>query len=166
MNVEGTMLPARSSRSSSRAGTETSVTVPLPEFHRRVRPPDRRGQDGGRQGEGGISGTLPITMYGCNKLYCEHLGRYYAAALQAARGRAARRQGRLPVDPLPGAHLARSRCRRGGTCDYAPEMMHAAAQGHAVRLLRPARTSGSRSWRCRTPSTRSLSSQAAPPRSA
>ena len=20
----------------------------------------------------------PITMYGCNKLYCEHLGRYYA----------------------------------------------------------------------------------------
>src|ERR671937_1595044 len=22
--------------------------------------------------------TNPITMYGCNKLYCEHLGRYYA----------------------------------------------------------------------------------------
>src|SRR5512139_659145 len=22
--------------------------------------------------------TMPITMYGCNKLYCEHLGRYYA----------------------------------------------------------------------------------------
>ena len=21
---------------------------------------------------------LPITMYGCNKLYCEHLGRYFA----------------------------------------------------------------------------------------
>src|SRR5271170_1931274 len=21
--------------------------------------------------------TLPITMYGCNKLYCEHLGRYF-----------------------------------------------------------------------------------------
>ena len=20
----------------------------------------------------------PATMYGCNKLYCEHLGRYYA----------------------------------------------------------------------------------------
>src|SRR5580700_920721 len=23
--------------------------------------------------------TLPITMYGCNKLYCEHLGRYFTA---------------------------------------------------------------------------------------
>jgi len=22
--------------------------------------------------------TQPTTMYGCNKLYCEHLGRYYA----------------------------------------------------------------------------------------
>ena len=27
----------------------------------------------------------------------------------------------------------------GGTSDYAPEMIHAAAQGRAVRLLRPAR---------------------------
>ena len=30
----------------------------------------------------------PTTMYGCNKLYCEQLGRYYAQPLQAAvRGR-------------------------------------------------------------------------------
>jgi nucleoside-diphosphate-sugar epimerase len=27
--------------------------------------------------------TFPTTMYGCNKLYCEHLGRYTAALPQA-----------------------------------------------------------------------------------
>ena len=40
--------------------------------------------------------NLPQTMYGCNKLYCEHLGRYYARALQAAGGRACG-AGRFPM---------------------------------------------------------------------
>ena len=67
-------------------------------------------------------------MYGCNKLYCEHLGRYYA-----------RHYKQLSAVPLAG-HVD-FRCIRfpglisavtlpsGGTSDYAPEMLHAAAEG-------------------------------------
>ena len=71
---------------------------------------------------------LPITMYGCNKLYCEHLGRYFArhyrqlAARSESSGidfRAIRFPGLISAFTLPS----------GGTSDYAPEMIHAAAQG-------------------------------------
>ncbi len=69
----------------------------------------------------------PVTMYGCNKLYCEHLGRYFArhyrqlAAPGAPSGvdfRAIRFPGLISAFTLPS----------GGTSDYAPEMIHAAAQ--------------------------------------
>ncbi|HEY2906916.1 MAG TPA: NAD-dependent epimerase/dehydratase family protein [Vicinamibacterales bacterium] len=71
--------------------------------------------------------THPTTMYGCNKLYCEQLGRYYA-----------RHYKQLSVDASPHVDF---RCVRfpglisaltmpsGGTSDYAPEMIHAAAKG-------------------------------------
>ena len=72
--------------------------------------------------------TMPNTMYGCNKLYCEHLGRYYArhyrqlAADSDLRGgvdfRAIRFPGLISAVTVPS----------GGTSDYAPEMLHAAAQ--------------------------------------
>jgi len=71
---------------------------------------------------------LPITMYGCNKLYCEHLGRYFSRHYRqlAAQGepsgvdfRAIRFPGLISAFTLPS----------GGTSDYAPEMLHAAAQG-------------------------------------
>lgn len=69
----------------------------------------------------------PITMYGCNKLYCEHLGRYYARhyrQLSASRSigvdfRCVRFPGLISAVTVP----------TGGTSDYAPEMLHAAAQG-------------------------------------
>jgi len=72
--------------------------------------------------------NVPTTMYGCNKLYCEHLGRYYA-----------RHYKQLSADPAAGR--VDFRCVRfpglisaltspsGGTSDYAPEMIHAAARG-------------------------------------
>ena len=71
--------------------------------------------------------NTPITMYGCNKLYCEHLGRYYA-----------RHYKQLAAEPMARVDF---RCVRfpglisaltvpsGGTSDYAPEMIHAAAKG-------------------------------------
>jgi nucleoside-diphosphate-sugar epimerase len=67
-------------------------------------------------------------MYGCNKLYCEQLGRYYARfykQLSAERqsGRVDFRCVRFPG--LISAHTVPS----GGTSDYAPEMIHAAAKG-------------------------------------
>lgn len=84
--------------------------------------------------------TMPVTMYGCNKLYCEHLGRYYAkhyrqlASDQKQGGvdfRAIRFPGLISADTVPS----------GGTSDYAPEMLHAAAQGEAYNcFVRPDRT--------------------------
>ncbi len=69
----------------------------------------------------------PITIYGCTKLHCEHLGRYFARHYRqlAAAGpsgvdfRAIRLPGLLSAFTAPS----------GGTSDYAPEMIHAAARG-------------------------------------
>jgi threonine 3-dehydrogenase len=72
--------------------------------------------------------THPSTMYGCNKLYCEELGRYYA-----------RHYKQLSADPVSGrvdfravrfpGLISAATVPSGGTSDYAPEMIHAAAKG-------------------------------------
>jgi len=70
----------------------------------------------------------PTTMYGCNKLYCEQLGRYYTkyyrqlAADKNPSGidfRAIRFPGLISAVTTP----------TGGTSDYGPEMLHHAAMG-------------------------------------
>src|SRR3954463_3150334 len=68
----------------------------------------------------------PTTMYGCNKLYCEQLGAYYARhykqlsadAIARVDFRCVRFPGLISAVTLPS----------GGTSDYAPEMIHAAAK--------------------------------------
>ena len=72
--------------------------------------------------------TKPTTMYGCNKLYCEHMGRYYAKhykqlAAGPASGKVDFRSVRFP------GLISAVTVPSGGTSDYAPEMIHAAAQG-------------------------------------
>jgi len=71
--------------------------------------------------------NVPITMYGCNKLYCENLGRYFtfhARQLGALSGasrldfRALRFPGLISAETVPA----------GGTSDFGPEMIHAAAR--------------------------------------
>ncbi|MEK6799356.1 MAG: NAD-dependent epimerase/dehydratase family protein [Planctomycetota bacterium] len=71
--------------------------------------------------------VFPTTMYGCNKSYCEQLGRYYALhyrQLAAEAGpsgvdfRSVRFPGLISAITMPS----------GGTSDYAVEMIHAAAQ--------------------------------------
>ncbi|HIA72563.1 MAG TPA: NAD-dependent epimerase/dehydratase family protein [Phycisphaerales bacterium] len=85
----------------------------------------------------------PSTMYGCNKLYCEHLGRYYAhsyrqlakdsvAGKDKNRGvvdfRCVRYPGLISADTVP----------TGGTSDFVPEMLHAAARGEQYKcFVRP-----------------------------
>ena len=79
----------------------------------------------------------PTTMYGCNKLYCEHLGRYYdrhykQLAAEKLSGkvdfRAIRFPGLISAVTVPS----------GGTSDFAPEMVHAAARGEAYAcFVRP-----------------------------
>jgi nucleoside-diphosphate-sugar epimerase len=69
----------------------------------------------------------PITMYGCNKLYCEHLGRYYSRHYkQLLESKTARVDFRCVR--FPGLISALT-VPSGGTSDYAPEMIHAAARG-------------------------------------
>ncbi|HEY3884838.1 MAG TPA: NAD-dependent epimerase/dehydratase family protein [Vicinamibacterales bacterium] len=72
----------------------------------------------------------PTTMYGCNKLYCELLGTYYARhykqlAAETASGRVDFRCVRFP------GLISAVTLPSGGTSDYAPEMIHAAARGAA-----------------------------------
>ncbi len=71
--------------------------------------------------------NYPTTMYGCNKLYCELLGIYYSRHyLQLAASRPQMLDFRAVRFPgLISAFTAPS----GGTTDYGPEMLHAAAQG-------------------------------------
>jgi nucleoside-diphosphate-sugar epimerase len=72
--------------------------------------------------------TRPATMYGCNKLYSELLGDYYARhykrlAAQPQSGRVDFRGVRFP------GLISAATVPSGGTSDYAPEMIHAAAKG-------------------------------------
>ena len=60
----------------------------------------------------------PLTIYGCNKLYCEHLGNYYKNKNHID-FRAIRFPGIISSQTLP----------TGGTSDYFSEMLHNAAQG-------------------------------------
>jgi nucleoside-diphosphate-sugar epimerase len=79
----------------------------------------------------------PTTMYGCNKLYCEQLGRYYAQHYkQLAANTAARRVDFRGVR-FPGL-ISATTMPAGGTSDYASEMIHAAARGERhVCFVRP-----------------------------
>lgn len=71
---------------------------------------------------------VPSTMYGCNKLYCEHLGRYYANHYRQLAADA----GGTTIDfrciRFPGL-ISATTIPTGGTSDYGPEMLHHAAQG-------------------------------------
>jgi nucleoside-diphosphate-sugar epimerase len=71
--------------------------------------------------------NTPSTMYGCNKLYCEQLGRYYARfykqlAAEPHSGRVDFRCVRFP------GLISAVTVPSGGTSDYASEMIHAAAK--------------------------------------
>jgi len=71
--------------------------------------------------------TNPTTMYGCTKLYCEKVGSYFSEHyLQLNEEQPTRLDFRaLRFPGLISAFTVPS----GGTSDYGPEMIHAAAQG-------------------------------------
>jgi len=80
--------------------------------------------------------NYPITMYGCNKLYCEMLGTYFCSnyhQLAAERPemldfRCVRFPGLISAFTVPS----------GGTSDYGPEMLHAAAKNEPyAAFVRP-----------------------------
>jgi threonine 3-dehydrogenase len=80
--------------------------------------------------------NYPTTMYGCNKLYCEQLGIYFSKYYrQLAEDsptmldfRSVRFPGLISAYTLPS----------GGTSDFGPEMLHAAAKGETYHcFVRP-----------------------------
>jgi nucleoside-diphosphate-sugar epimerase len=92
---------------------------------------------------------VPITMYGCNKLYCEHLGRYFMRHYRSRRRgvgqrpldfRALRFPGLISADTVPDRRHERLRPRD------APRRR----AGEAVRVLRGPGGAASRSWPCPT----------------
>src|SRR5580704_17792290 len=126
VNVEGTLNVLRMAQnSSSRLGRPVRFLFPssiavygLPSLD------EKRALGAVREEQWNV----PMTMYGCNKLYCEHLGRYFtfhARQLGALSGaarldfRALRFPGLISADTVPA----------GGTSDFGPEMIHAAASG-------------------------------------
>ena len=128
VNVEGTLNLLRSAQAqSARLGRSVKFLFPssiavygLPDLVTKAK--------AGRVKED--DWTVPVTMYGCNKLYCEHLGRYYTnfhRQLGALSGvarldfRSLRFPGLISADTVP----------TGGTSDFGPEMLHAAAKGEA-----------------------------------
>ena len=79
----------------------------------------------------------PTTMYGCNKLYCEQLGGYYARHYKQLAADAASRRVDFRCLRFPGLISAMT-LPAGGTSDYAPEMIHAAARGETYEcFVRP-----------------------------
>ena len=126
VNVDGTLNLLRLAVEEARA-LGRPVTFLFPSSIAVYGLPDLRAKHAaGRIAEG--EWTMPATMYGCNKLYGEHLGRYFARhyrqlAPQAGPSgvdfRALRFPGLISAFTVPS----------GGTSDYASEMIHAAAQG-------------------------------------
>src|SRR6185295_17398829 len=125
VNVEGTLrLLEFSQREGESHGRPVTFVYPssiaaygLPDLATKQR--------AGRVGED--EWNTPRTMYGCNKLYCEHLGRYYARYYKQL---AAQSAGRVDFRCVrfPGL-ISGVTTPAGGTSDYAPEMIHAAARG-------------------------------------
>lgn len=80
----------------------------------------------------------PITMYGCNKLTVENLGKYYSSWYKLTD-----RTGEEPILPdfrcvrFPGL-ISAITMPTGGTSDFGPEMLHFAARGeHYNCFVRP-----------------------------
>lgn len=135
VNVEGTLnLLEFAHREGESQGRDVVFVFPssmavygLPDL-------DTRAQAGGVTED---QWNVPVTMYGCNKLYCEQIGRYYARHYKqlSARGpagrvdfRGVRFPGLISAVTLPS----------GGSSDYAPEMTHAAARGESYAcFVRP-----------------------------
>lgn len=125
VNVEGTLgLLQIAAEQSQRRGRPVKFIFPssiaaygLPDLETKARDFDVREWDWNQ----------PTTMYGCNKLYCELLGSYYNHNYQQMAEsrpvmldfRAIRFPGLVSAFTLPA----------GGTSDYGPEMLHAAAKG-------------------------------------
>jgi threonine 3-dehydrogenase len=126
INVEGTLNVLRVAQNqSSRLGQPVKVVFPSSIAVYGLPTPEEKRSAGRVREE---QWNVPITMYGCNKLYCENLGRYFtfqARQLGALSGATRLDFRSLRLPGLISAHSAPT----GGTSDFGPEMVHSAAAG-------------------------------------
>src|SRR6202034_3101603 len=128
VNVEGTLNVLRMAQNqSSRLGRPVVVLFPSSIAVYGLPSPEEKIAVGRIREE---QWNVPMTMYGCNKLYCEHLGRYFT--FYARQLGALSTASRLDFRSLrfPGV-ISADHAPTGGTSDFGPEMLHAAAQGKA-----------------------------------
>jgi len=79
----------------------------------------------------------PTTMYGINKLYCEQLGVYVSERFGQLAAEPVTRSVDFRALRFPGL-ISATTIPSGGSSDYAPEMIHAAAKGAAYAcFVRP-----------------------------
>jgi nucleoside-diphosphate-sugar epimerase len=76
----------------------------------------------------------PTTMYGCNKLYCEHLGNYYTNNYQRLGAEKQKSFIDFRSIRFPGI-ISSKTIPTAGTSDYIPEMLHAAAKGNSYNCF-------------------------------
>jgi nucleoside-diphosphate-sugar epimerase len=132
VNVDGTLNVLRMAQNQSlRIGRNVVVLFPSSIAAYGLPAPAEKRQVGRVREE---QWNEPTTMYGCNKLYCEHLGRYFtlfahqpgtSASAPRVDFRALRLPGLISADTLP----------TGGTSDFGAEMIHAAARGEAYECF-------------------------------
>src|SRR5580658_58153 len=126
INVEGTLNVLRmATNQSARLGRPVRFLFPSSIAVYGLPSPDEKRALGRVREE---QWNVPITMYGCNKLYCENLGRYFtfhARQLGALSGATRLDFRSLRLPGLISAHTAPT----GGTSDFGPEMVHFAAAG-------------------------------------
>jgi nucleoside-diphosphate-sugar epimerase len=127
INVEGTLNVLRmATNQSGRLGRPVRFLFPSSIAVYGLPSPDEKRAIGRVREE---QWNLPITMYGCNKLYCEHVGRYYTFhALRSGPHHAGSRIDFRAIR-FPGLISAET-SPTGGTSDFGPGMIHAAASGH------------------------------------
>jgi len=132
VNVEGTLNLLEMAVSQSRLqGREIKVLFPssiavygLPDIHVKM----------SRMKVKESEWLTPRTMYGVNKLYCEHLGRYYSAYYRQLDADSVRGHVDFRTIRFPGI-ISSETVPTGGTSDYGPEMLHSAAQGKSYKCF-------------------------------
>jgi threonine 3-dehydrogenase len=125
VNVEGTLnLLEFAARQGESHGRPVVFVYPSSIAAYGLPDPDTRRQAGKLRED---EWNKPITMYGCNKLYCEQLGRYYAKHYKQLSESAAPRVDFRCVR-FPGL-ISAVTVPSGGTSDFASEIVHAAARG-------------------------------------
>jgi nucleoside-diphosphate-sugar epimerase len=135
VNVEGTLSLLEFSQHEAESHGRTVVFLYPSSIAAYGLPSLAEKQRAGRISEDAYN--TPTTMYGCNKLYCEQLGRYYSRFYKQLS--ATSHAGRVDFRSVrfPGL-ISAVTVPSGGTSDYAPEMIHAAAKGEPYAcFIRP-----------------------------